>query len=117
MPSHYLQGHRAGEFFRGSLRDSDNYLHLPALPVRVVDTTGAGDAFCGGLLAHLAKGCDAMEALCGGIVSASFCVEEFGLAGLLSVTQSDAQYRLAQLQSSLPDFSFCDMPRHRCPAS
>jgi ribokinase len=30
--------------------------HVPALAVKVVDTTGAGDAFCGGLVAGLAEG-------------------------------------------------------------
>jgi ribokinase len=30
--------------------------HIPSYPVTVVDTTGAGDAFCGAFAAHLAQG-------------------------------------------------------------
>ena len=36
---------------------------IPAFRVPVVDTTGAGDAFCGCLAAALANGCDLAEAL------------------------------------------------------
>jgi ribokinase len=36
--------------------------HVPAVPVRPVDTTAAGDAFCGGLADALAGGADLREA-------------------------------------------------------
>lgn len=35
---------------------ADAVTHVPALPTAVVDTTGAGDAFCGGLADGLARG-------------------------------------------------------------
>jgi len=38
------------------LATSDRRLVLPGLPVRAVDTTGAGDVFCGSLLARLLAG-------------------------------------------------------------
>jgi ribokinase len=36
--------------------------HVPAVPVRPVDTTAAGDAFCGGLADALAAGADLQDA-------------------------------------------------------
>ena len=35
---------------------ADGFVHCPAFTVKVVDTTGAGDAFCGALAARLAAG-------------------------------------------------------------
>ncbi len=37
--------------------------HVPAMDVRVVDTTGAGDTFCGGLAAGLAQGLSVRESV------------------------------------------------------
>ena len=36
--------------------------YIPAVPVRAVDTTGAGDAFCGGLAHQLSAGASLVEA-------------------------------------------------------
>jgi ribokinase len=55
--------------------------YIPAVPVRAVDPTGAGDAFCGGVLAGLVDGRDLLEAVVWGTVSASFAVEGFGFEG------------------------------------
>jgi ribokinase len=55
-------------------------LHVPAPPVKVVDTTGAGDAFCGALAAGLAAG----EANEGALTLAV-------LAGAQAVTRPGAQ--------------------------
>jgi ribokinase len=51
---------------------------LPALPARVVDTTGAGDSLAGGLAAGLAEGLPLAEALGLGLAAASLCVERYG---------------------------------------
>ena len=37
--------------------------HIPAVPVEAVDTTGAGDAFCGALATALANGDDLLDAI------------------------------------------------------
>jgi len=49
--------------------------HIPAYPSRVVDVTGAGDAFCGGFLVGLSETADVLEAGLMGIVSASLAIE------------------------------------------
>ncbi len=78
--------------------DSAQYIHIPAVQVSVVDTTGAGDAFCGGLLAGLVDHQDPVEALLYGVVSASFCIEAFGFSGLADATEDQAKRRLSELR-------------------
>lgn len=56
--------------------------HIPAIEdVVVEDTTGAGDAYCGGFVAGLAAHETPLDAACRGTVAASFVVESIG-AGL-----------------------------------
>ena len=40
------------------LAEQDEIRHIPGMPVEVVDTTGAGDAFAAGLIAALVQGAD-----------------------------------------------------------
>jgi len=56
--------------------------HLPAAPVVVVDTTGAGDAFNGRLAAELASGAVLNEAVRAGVVYASEVVGRAGATGI-----------------------------------
>jgi sugar/nucleoside kinase (ribokinase family) len=51
--------------------------HVPAIQTQVVDETGAGNAFCGAFLARIEDGC--AEALCHGVVAASYLIEQVGL--------------------------------------
>ena len=71
-------------------------LEWPAMAVRVVDPTGAGDAFASGVLAGLLRGDALMRALHRGAVSASFALEEWGCAGLLQATPQQADARLRE---------------------
>jgi len=76
----------------------------PAFPLtRVVDPTGAGDSFVGGLLGYLA-GCrgsivaNLKRAMIHGSVVASFCCEGFGLTRTTRVTRSDIDHRVRRLE-------------------
>ena len=52
---------------------------IPAAPSkRVIDVTGAGDAYIGGFLAEYIRGKDVLWCACVGSAAASFVVEEFG---------------------------------------
>jgi sugar/nucleoside kinase (ribokinase family) len=48
---------------------------IPAYPARVVDLTGAGDAFCGGFLAGYHRTYDPLQAALFGNISASLVIE------------------------------------------
>lgn len=64
--------------------DSSRVVHLPALVAGpVVDTTGAGDAFTGGLAAALAGGADPLDAARRGIATAALAVTRPGTAGAM----------------------------------
>lgn len=64
-------------------------------PGLVVDTTGAGDAFCGGMAAALASGLDPVRSACRGAVSASYAVAAFSSMHLASISPADAEARVA----------------------
>ena len=51
---------------------------LPAYDVEVADTTGAGDCFCGGFLAGLARGMDLEQAARLATAAAAHSVQEVG---------------------------------------
>jgi len=73
--------------------------HVPAVPVRVVDPTGAGDAYCGGFLAAYRRRPDVVVAACHGSVSASFAVERRGAIALIEVDPREARRRLESIQA------------------
>ena len=72
--------------------DNERYF-LPAILVdHVKDPTGAGDSFAGGFMGYLSTvenfaEKDFKEACLIGSVMASFCVEEFGVKGLMELTK------------------------------
>jgi ribokinase len=65
----------------------DEVRHVPAVPIRAVDTTAAGDAFTGALAVGLAEGLDKMEAL-----------ERACRVGALTCTRLGAQPSIPTLQ-------------------
>ena len=86
---------------QGSLvfdRSRDMFWEVPAVPVSAVDTTGAGDAYCGGFLAGLVVAGDPLDAALRGTVSASFVVEGHGAQAALGTDPSEAERRLAALR-------------------
>lgn len=64
--------------------DGTDYWKIGAFPARVVETTGAGDAFASAVVVALAKGEDFSQALRWGSANAASVIEQYGpLAGLL----------------------------------
>ncbi|MFN3197764.1 MAG: PfkB family carbohydrate kinase [Bradymonadia bacterium] len=79
----------------------------PAVPLRdVLDPTGAGDTFAGGLMGALAKSEELdfnafKRGVLTGTVMASFTVEGFSLERLLSLQDDELDARLAQLKGMM----------------
>jgi sugar/nucleoside kinase (ribokinase family) len=67
---------------------------VPAVPLVAKDPTGAGDAFCGGVLAGLVQGKSIVDAAACGTVSASFVVEDFCLDGARNALPAERDRRL-----------------------
>lgn len=80
-------------------RPGGQFWHVPAAPVRVVDVTGAGDAFCGGFMADFVRSGDPVRAAITGAVSASLAVQDYGALHMLAVTQDEIDRRVALLRS------------------
>jgi sugar/nucleoside kinase (ribokinase family) len=80
---------------------------VPAYPVdKVVDPTGAGDSFAGGMMGYLAEcgtvnDANMREALLRGSVVASFGVEVFSLDRLIGLTRDDIDSRLNDLKGMM----------------
>ncbi|MBI2926194.1 MAG: sugar kinase [Pedosphaera parvula] len=76
----------------------------PAFPLaRVIDPTGAGDSFVGGLLGYLASRKGPLEsnlrrAIVYGSVVASFCCEGFGLTRTIRLTRAAIEERVKRLE-------------------
>lgn len=75
--------------------------HIPAYPARVVDTTGAGDGFCGGFIAGLVEGETPVSSAVRGTVSASFVVEAYGALDTLRPDYAERSARLEQVRSGI----------------
>jgi sugar/nucleoside kinase (ribokinase family) len=72
--------------------------HVPAIPVAVVDPTGAGNAYCGGFLAGYVQTGDALMAARCGTVAASFLVEQIGLPPINEQLRLEADLRLKKVE-------------------
>jgi len=80
---------------------------LPAFPTpTVLDPTGAGDSFAGGMMGYLAEQNSfspktLKEALAYGILVASFTVEDFSLDRLKNITREDLDKRMVEYKKML----------------
>jgi len=80
---------------------------LPAFPTpRVIDPTGAGDCFAGGMMGYLAQEDNfdpetLKTAMAYGILVASFNVEGFGLERMLEITNRDIEDRMHEYRKML----------------
>lgn len=74
---------------------------VPAYPVRVVDPSGAGDAFCGGFLAGYTRTYDPVQAAMHGNIAASLVVEGIGPFYALDAFPGLAEARLEALRQSV----------------
>jgi sugar/nucleoside kinase (ribokinase family) len=90
----------------GSILSSPKGLFIaPAYPLqKVVDPTGAGDSFVGGLMGYLAAqktgtiDKNLRRAIIHGAVVASFCCEGFGLSVTTKVTKAEVRTRVKELE-------------------
>ncbi|MDQ6633068.1 MAG: PfkB family carbohydrate kinase, partial [Verrucomicrobiota bacterium] len=89
----------------GAILSSKDGLFLsPAFPLnRVVDPTGAGDSFVGGMMGYLstAKGSideNIRRAMIYGSVTAAFCCEGFGLKFTTRITRKAIDERVKELE-------------------
>ncbi len=74
---------------------------MPAYPVRPLDTTGAGDAYCSAFMAALVtKPGDVRHAAAAGAVAASYAVGGYGIEGLLAASATDFGSRLERWSKS-----------------
>lgn len=80
---------------------------LPAFPTPdVVDPTGAGDSFAGGMMGYLSERgnfdpATLKQAMAYGIVVASFTVEDFSLDRLQQITRKDIDHRMTQYRQMM----------------
>lgn len=84
-------GHHGSYVWDG---DHDRCWHIPAVPVPVLDPTGAGNSYGGGLCAGWIATGEARAAGTYGAVAASFMVERVGLPALSERLQAVARDRL-----------------------
>jgi sugar/nucleoside kinase (ribokinase family) len=94
----------AGSFM--ATADGDRFI-LPGYPAtQVLDPTGAGDTFAGGMMGYIAKAGKTdnntlRKAIAYGTVVASFTIAEFSLDGLTSLKLADIENRLETLRNSV----------------
>ena len=81
--------------------------NLPSYPVlKVIDPTGAGDSFAGGLAGYLASEDkinfeSIKKGMICGTITASFCIESFGVEGLKKLDKTKLDKRVEIFKSYL----------------
>ena len=85
---------------------ADGSVHVPALTNHVaLDTTGAGDAVAGGMLARwISTGAERgglLDALACGVACASLTIESIGVRGIATATQDLLEERMAEVMECI----------------
>jgi sugar/nucleoside kinase (ribokinase family) len=89
------------------LATSSEIFVLPAYPAeQVVDPTGAGDSFAGGMMGYLATQGSfspptVKRALAFGTVVASYTISDFSLAGIQRATRESIDHRFAEFKAAM----------------
>jgi sugar/nucleoside kinase (ribokinase family) len=97
---------KKGEHGAMFFSDHETYV-LPAYPTeRVIDPTGAGDSFAGGMMGYLTAAGNfepktLKEAMAYGILVASFNVEDFSLGRLQEIERKDLDLRMERYRKML----------------
>jgi sugar/nucleoside kinase (ribokinase family) len=97
---------KQGEY-GAALVTRESFFALPAYPLEtVIDPTGAGDTFAGGLVGYVAAHPDEdvsdellRRAMAHATVLASFNVEEFGTERVVRLTEAEVHSRIAELHA------------------
>src|SRR5437762_1408639 len=98
---------KKGEHGCVMVSDQEDCFTLPAFPTsHVVDPTGAGDTFAGGMMGYLAtqgtfSPATIKRALAFGTVVASFTIADFSLAGLQSATRDAIDERFTEYKAAM----------------
>lgn len=74
---------------------------VPVYPTQVIDSTGAGDAYCGGFVAGFYETGSIIEAGIYGTVSASFAIEDFGAFHMLEASKVETTKRANHLRRQI----------------
>jgi sugar/nucleoside kinase (ribokinase family) len=76
-------------------RESDEAWHIPAVPTDVVDPTGAGNAYGGGLCVGWTESGNARHAGCYGAVAASMLIRQVGFHSMSLALRQEAESHVA----------------------
>ena len=84
-------------------KKNDMKYHIPAFPIdKVIDTTGAGDSFAGGFVGNIGAA-NIVDAVIAGSAMASFTVSQFGVNGLINITQNEINHRINYIKNLMKD--------------
>ncbi len=90
--------------------DGGRITHVPALAVTAVDATGAGDAFCGGLAAGLARGLSLLESAGLGAAVAGTAITASGSLRLFEIKTDHQGIATAGHQLAAAATELCGQP-------
>lgn len=82
-------------------RDARRFTTIPAFPTKVVDVTGAGDAFCGAFSVGLRQTGDPLRSALMGTVTASFVIEGYGALYSMKAPRAAMEQRLEALAAQV----------------